>query len=103
MSWRPGEIHSLTQISLRGPTGYSIRSIIIYDFSTIPYTYRREHPGEEKEFSWLPDGYMDAAGCAFAFALGDTTVSDGNFECLQDIADGGSMSQLTQRCKFVSL
>ena len=39
---------------------------------------------EEKEFSWPPDGDMDAAGRAFAFALDDTTVSDWNFEGLQD-------------------
>ena len=26
----------------------------------------REHPGEEKEFSWLPDGDMDAADRAYA-------------------------------------
>ena len=44
-------------------------------------------PGEEKDFSWLPGGDTDAAGRAFAFALDDTTVSDGNFEGLQDTTD----------------
>ena len=36
------------------------------------------HPGEETEFSWLPDGDMDAAGRAFALAIADAIVKDAN-------------------------
>ena len=42
----------------------------------------REHPGEETEFSWLPDGDVDAAGRAFAFAIANSNMSS--------VADGDS-------------